>query len=102
MSLINCPKCFHLISPEAHACPNCGHPIRPVDGPKCYACGVPATARCMNCPALSCALHLKPVSVGYGKGASREMRCKTCRASARQWNELQALIGVIVILIFIT
>jgi hypothetical protein len=30
MSLVQCPACSHEVSDVAAACPNCGHPMRPV------------------------------------------------------------------------
>ncbi len=31
MNLIPCPACQKQVSPEAVACPDCGHPLRPAD-----------------------------------------------------------------------
>lgn len=102
MPLIECPVCGRQISAEAEACPQCGHPIRPTTqvapGPKCYACAAPATTRCQSCNALSCALHVQSINVGY----SYELRCKTCYSAAETWKVVGwIIIGIALILFFI-
>lgn len=95
MPLISCPACGHMISTEAEACPQCGHPNRPLRaavGPKCYACSAAATTRCQKCGALSCAEHLENIYVSHGRGGAYELRCKSCYASADTWNKIGCVI----------
>ena len=86
--LIPCPACGRVISVEAEACPQCGHPNRSASrpeqpaGPTCYACSAPATTRCQRCETFSCPVHLQSINVGSG---GRELRCKRCYSSAVTW-----------------
>jgi hypothetical protein len=119
ISLIPCPACGRRISPEAEACPQCGHPNRrPPPAPTdrivrdlaqvqahghpnrhaqsapteltCYACSAMATTRCQRCGVLSCAQHLKNIVVMHGRGGTSELRCATCYSEAKEANAFQA------------
>jgi hypothetical protein len=105
MPLIPCPECGRQISTAAEACPQCGHPNRPVapvrteSGPQCYACDTPATTRCQSCGALSCALHLQSIYVSHGQGGAYELRCESCHASAMTWKVIGfVLVGIFAII----
>src|SRR5262245_9308777 len=100
MPLVNCPECGRQISMAADSCPQCGHPTRPGAGssvgPKCYACAAPATTRCQNCGALSCAVHLQPIYVPHGEGGAKELRCASCYSSVQARNPYSWVVGVAV------
>src|SRR5947209_16670844 len=103
MPLINCAACGHAISTEAEACPQCGHPNRPVRrepaGPKCYACSREATTRCQSCGTLSCAEHLQSIYVPHGQGGAYELRCDSCYSTASAWKVFGWVFAAIVLVI---
>lgn len=105
MPLITCPECGRQISTAAEACPQCGHPNRPVaperveSGPRCYACNATATTRCQSCGRLSCALHLESIFVSHGRGGGYELRCESCHASAMTWKIVgYVFVGIVLII----
>jgi hypothetical protein len=109
--LIDCPACGRQISPQAEACPQCGHPNRPAAprtpaGPSCYACSADATTRCQSCGVLSCATHLQSIYVYHGKGGAYELRCENCYSSAVTWKVVGWIIGgiglIVMAIIFFT
>lgn len=105
MPLTNCTACGWQVSTEVTACPQCGHPQRLQQqqqvptAPTCYACAAQATTRCQSCNALSCAQHLQSIYVSHGKGGAYELRCESCYSSARAWQTIGWVIGIIVLLI---
>lgn len=103
--LIDCPACGRQISPEAEACPQCGHPNRPAArlpaGPTCYACPTTATTRCQSCGVLSCATHLESIYVHHGKGGAYELRCENCYSSAMTWKIVGWIFGGIVLIVML-
>lgn len=105
MPLVPCPECGRQISTAAEACPQCGHPNRPVpqspSGPRCYACSAAATTRCQACGALSCALHLQSIYVRRGNGGAYELRCSSCYQSAQMWQTVGCVLAIIVALIIL-
>lgn len=112
MALIPCPACERMISREAVACPQCGHPNRSAEpaeldftgdgrrpaGPTCYACSSAATTKCQGCGAVSCVLHVNPVYVPHGRGGANELRCDKCRESLFMWKVIgYSLLGIVVV-----
>lgn len=99
MALISCPECGGQLSSAAEACPHCGYPIRETVAespePSCYACSVTATTRCQKCGKFSCATHLEPIFVHYGKGGSSELRCQSCFKQAKEENRTLGNIVVV-------
>ena len=100
MPLTNCPECGRQVSTEAESCPQCGHPLRAAEGPKCYACTAAATTRCQSCGALSCAQHLKTIYVSVGPGRGYELRCERCYSSAATRNVVFWVILAIFLVVF--
>lgn len=103
MPLIDCPACGRLISSEAEACPQCGHPNRAnVDistGPRCYACSATATTKCVACGVLSCAMHLENIYVAHGRGGGYELRCESCYSSAQTWKVIGWIFAGVILII---
>jgi hypothetical protein len=102
MPLISCPACSRQISVHAEACPQCGHPNRPIEsypvkqiGPRCYRCSSAATTRCQSCGALSCVQHVNSIHVMHGRGGY-ELRCERCYSFAMAWKVVGFIIFLIV------
>jgi hypothetical protein len=106
MPLIPCPACGRQISTEAEACPQCGHPNKPIifvddnSGPSCYACRKTATTRCQSCGQLSCAMHVNSIYVSHGRGGGYELRCNSCYSYAQAWQVIGIVIAAIVVIGF--
>ncbi len=85
MSLISCPECGREISTEAVACPQCGHPNRPADELKCYACERPATVLCQRCNEPSCLRHVQNYLYQFGISVPICQRCQASYARFSIW-----------------
>ena len=107
MPLINCPECDRQISTAAEACPQCGHPNRPIvetksSGPKCYSCSASATTRCHRCGKLSCASHLKNIYVNHNNGGGYELRCDECYSWAMTGKMIGFVMFIVIVVIFLS
>lgn len=38
--MFQCPSCGSAVSPQAHTCPHCGHPLRETSGQQLAGCGL--------------------------------------------------------------
>lgn len=83
-----CQECFLLLPSADAICPECGDLLETeaeaaAENPICYACGATATTRCQCCNTYSCVRHVESTKIGVHRGEVHELRCKTCRESAR-------------------